>query len=84
MLLLVGCAYFILSRLLIAHHRPDSSLATALGRDWKARTSLALYVAAIGLSFISSWMAWALYVAVAIVWLIPDRRIERAVGRGSD
>src|SRR5262252_7397019 len=52
-LLLVGCAYFILSRLLIAHHGPDSSLATALGRDVKAWTSLALYVAAIALSFFS-------------------------------
>src|SRR5262249_10815997 len=83
-LLLVGCAYFILSRLLIAHHGPDSSLATALGRDVKARTSLALYVVAIALSLISSWIAWGLYVAVAIVWLIPDRRIERAVGPGSD
>ena len=83
-LLLVGCAYFILSRLLIAHHGPDSSLATALGRDVKARTSLAFYVAAIALSFISSWIACGLYVAVAIVWLLPDRRIERAVGRRSD
>ena len=50
----------------------------------KARTSLAFYVAEIALSFISSWSACGLYVAVAIVWLIPDRRIERAVGRGSD
>jgi uncharacterized membrane protein len=83
-LLLVGCAYFILSRLLIAHHGPASSLATALGRHVKARTSLALYVVAIALSFISSWIAWGLYVVVAIVWLIPDRRIERAVGPGSD
>jgi uncharacterized membrane protein len=82
-LLLVGCAYFILSRLLIARHGPDSSLATTLGRDVKARTSLALYVVAIALSFISSWIAWGLYVAVAIVWLIPDRRIERAIGPGS-
>jgi len=83
-LLLTGCAYFILSRLLIAHHGPDSPLATALGRDVKARTSLVFYVVAIALSFISSWMACGLYVAVAIFWLIPDRRIERAVGRGSD
>ena len=83
-LLLVGCAYFILSRLLIAHHGPASALATALGRHVKARTSLALYVVAIALSFISSWIAWGLYVVVAIVWLIPDRRIERAVGPGSD
>jgi uncharacterized membrane protein len=76
-LLLAGCAYYILSLVLIAHHGPDSSLATALGRDVKARTSLAFYAAAIALSFISSWLAYGLYVAVAIVWLIPDRRIER-------
>ena len=83
-LLLLGSAYFILSRLLIAHHGPDSSLAMALGRDVKTRTSLAFYVAAIALSFVSSWIACGLYVAVVIVWLIPDRRIERAIGRGSD
>src|SRR5262247_4919710 len=53
-LVLVGCAYFILTRLLIAHHGPDSSLAAALGRDVKARISLALYVVAIAVSFVSS------------------------------
>jgi len=83
-LLFTGCAYFILSRSLIAHHGPDSSLATALGRDVKARTSLAFYVAAIALSFISSWIACALYVLVAILWLVPDRRIEQVVGRGAE
>jgi len=79
-LLLAGCAYFILSRALIACHGPDSSLATALGRDVKARTSLAFYVAAIALSFINSWIACGLYVLVAILWLVPDRRIEQVVG----
>jgi uncharacterized membrane protein len=79
-LLLAGRAYFILSRALIACHGPDSSLATALGRDVKARTSLAFYVAAIALSFISSWIACGLYVLVAILWLVPDRRIEQVVG----
>ena len=83
-LLLGGCAYFILSRALIAYHGPDSSLATALGRDVKARTSLAFYVAAIALSFINSWIACGLYVLVAIFWLVPDRRIEQVVGRGAD
>jgi TMEM175 potassium channel family protein len=79
-LLLAGCAYFILSRALIACHGPDSPLATALGRDVKARTSLAFYAAAIALSFISSWIACGLYVLVAILWLVPDRRIEQVVG----
>jgi TMEM175 potassium channel family protein len=83
-LLLGGCAYFILSRALIAYHGPDSSLATALGRDVKARTSLAFYGAAIALSFINSWIAYGLYVLVAIFWLVPDRRIEQVVGRGAD
>ena len=84
LLLLGGCAYFILSRALIAYHGPDSSLATVLGRDVKARTSLAFYGAAIALSFINSWIACGLYVLVAIFWLVPDRRIEQVVGRGAD
>jgi uncharacterized membrane protein len=83
-LLLTGCAYFILSRALIAYHGPDSALATALGRDVKARTSLAFYVAAIALSFISSWIACGLYVLMVILWLVPDRRIEQVIGRGAD
>ena len=83
-LLLTGCAYFILSRTLIGHHGPDSPLATALGRDVKALVSLAFYVAAIAVSFVDSWIACAFYVAVAIIWLVPDRRIEQVVGRGAE
>jgi len=83
-LLLTGGAYFVLTRVLIAHHGTDSTLATALGRDAKTLMSLVLYAAAIALSFVDPWIACALYVLVAIMWLAPDRRIERAVGRAED
>jgi uncharacterized membrane protein len=78
-LLLAGFAYFILTRALIAHHGRDSALATALGRDFKGKASLAFYAAAIPLSFVNSWFAGALYVLVAVMWLIPDRRIEKTL-----
>jgi uncharacterized membrane protein len=70
-------AYFILSRVLIASHGGDSTLAVAVGSDVKGRASLVLYLMAIPLAFVSRPAACALYVTVAIVWLIPDRRIER-------
>ena len=72
-------AYFILTRALIALHGRDSVLATALGRDFKGKVSLVIYGAAIPLSFASSWLACLLYVLVAIMWLIPDRRIEKTI-----
>jgi uncharacterized membrane protein len=78
-LLFAGTAYFILTRLLIAHHGKDSTLAASIGRDRKGRTSLAVYSAAIPLSFIHPWVACACYVVVAIMWLIPDPRIEKAL-----
>jgi uncharacterized membrane protein len=78
-MLMAGCAYFILSRTLIAHHGKDSALAIALGKDYKGIASLVLYVIAVLLSFVSPWIAVALYVFVAIMWFIPDRRIENAL-----
>jgi len=72
-------AYFILTRVLIAHHGRDSALAKALGRDVKGKVSLVFYAAAIPLSFVSAWLACGLYVLVAVIWLIPDRRIERVM-----
>jgi uncharacterized membrane protein len=78
-LLMAACAYFILTRALLPIHEKDSALARALGRDFKGKISIALYVAAIGLAFVSSWIAGALYVAVAVIWLVPDRRMERAL-----
>jgi uncharacterized membrane protein len=72
-------AYFILCRALIAHHGKDSTLAIAIGRDVKGKVSLGIYTGAIVLSAINSWLAFGLYVVVAIIWLLPDRRIERAL-----
>ena len=80
-LLLSGCAYFILSRALIALHGHDSALATALARDFKGKVSLVFYAVAIPLAFVNSWVACALYVLVAILWLVPDRRIEKALAQ---
>jgi len=77
-LLFAGIAYFILTRTLIAGHGRDSTLATSIGRDVKGKTSLAVYTVAILFSFVQPWMACALYVFVAIMWLVPDRRIEHA------
>jgi uncharacterized membrane protein len=78
-LLFAGFAYFILARALISHHGKDSALAIALGRDFKGKMSLVFYAAAIPLSFVKSWLACTLYVLVAVMWLIPDRRIEEVV-----
>jgi uncharacterized membrane protein len=78
-LLLAGFAYSILTRALIARHGRDSALATALGRDFKGKASLVFYAVAIPLAFVNSWCAGALYVLVAVMWLIPDRRIEKAL-----
>jgi len=68
--------YLLLEWTLIACNGPDSELAAAVGKDRKAMVSLALYAAAIPLAFVRPWIAIALYVIVALVWLIPDRRIE--------
>jgi uncharacterized membrane protein len=81
-LLLAGFAYFILTRVLIAHHGRDSALATALGRDFKGKVSLVCCAVAIPLAFVNSWFASALYVLVAVMWFIPDRRIEKALASG--
>ncbi len=78
-----GIAYYILSRSLIAHHGKDSALATVIGKDYKGMLSVVMYAVAIGLSFVNVWLAVALYIAVAIVWLIPDRRIECALADGT-
>jgi uncharacterized membrane protein len=72
-------AYFVLTRALIALHGGDSVLATALGRDLKGKISVVVYAAAIPLSFVGSWFACILYILVAIMWLVPDRRIEKTI-----
>jgi uncharacterized membrane protein len=76
---LAGFAYFILTRALITSHGQDSVLAAALGRDFKAKASLVSYTTAIPLAFVNSWLAFAVYVLVAVMWFIPDRRIEKAL-----
>ena len=76
-LFMAGVAYYILCRALIAHHGRESALALALGRDRKGIISLVLYLAAIALSFVSTGTAFAVYVLVAAIWFIPDRRIEK-------
>jgi uncharacterized membrane protein len=80
-LLLAGCAYFILTRVLIASHGKDSALAKAVGRDLKGLASLLLYAAAIPLAFADPLFAGALYTLVAVIWLIPDRRIEQTLAQ---
>jgi TMEM175 potassium channel family protein len=80
-LLLAAIAYYILQTAIIAEEGPDSKLRAALGRDLKGKVSPLLYLAAIPLAFLSPWIALALYVFVALIWLVPDRRIESAVTR---
>ena len=78
-MLMAGVAYFILCRVLIAHHGADSVLAVALGRDRKGMVSVALYTLAIVLSFVDARFSLALYVLVALIWIKPDRRIEHTL-----
>jgi uncharacterized membrane protein len=80
-MLLAGCAYSILTRVLIACHGKDSPLAVAVGRDRKGYLSLLLYAVAIPVSFLQPAVASAAYALVAMIWLIPDRRIESTLQR---
>lgn len=75
-LLLAAIAYTILQATILAYQGHDSTLGIAVGRDWKGRVSLALYVAAIPLAFVHEVIADAIYVLVAVIWLLPDPRIE--------
>ena len=76
-LLLAAIAYTILARTIIAAQGVQSRLKAAIGNDAKGYASMAMYAAAIPLAFVNRWIAYALYIAVAMMWLIPDRRIER-------
>ena len=76
-LLCAAVAYSILAHTLVAADGPDSRLARALGRDFKGNLSIVMYLVAIPLSFAAQWVAQLLYVAVAAIWLIPDRRMVR-------
>jgi len=75
-MLFAGIAYFILARTLVNHHGENSILAKALGADIKGKISILAYLIAIPLAFVHPWVACSIYVVVAIMWLIPDRRIE--------
>jgi uncharacterized membrane protein len=76
-LLMAAIAYVVLERAIIAKEGRDSLVARAVGGEWKGKLSLALYLAAIPLAFVSPWIAAGLYVFAALLWLIPDPRIER-------
>jgi uncharacterized membrane protein len=78
-LLMAAIAYYVLARTLVAQHGQESALAIALGRDGKGKLSVVIYAIAIPLAFLQPWLAGALYVLVAVIWLIPDRRIEKTL-----
>ena len=75
-LLMCAVAWTLLQAAILAHQRSDSPLAQAVGRNWKGKLSLALYVAALPVALLNTWLADAIFVAVVAMWLIPDRRIE--------
>lgn len=72
-----GFAYFILSRTLLRVHGKDSALGKAIGNDLKGKMSVIIYSIAVALAFLNSWIAGMLYILVAVMWFLPDRRIER-------
>ncbi|HXS36807.1 MAG TPA: TMEM175 family protein [Flavipsychrobacter sp.] len=78
-LIMNGFSYTILSLILIKHAGKNSTLAEAIGEDWKGKISLVIYAIAIALAFVNSWISLALYIVVAMMWFIPDRRIENKV-----
>jgi len=78
-LLMCAISYTILQLHLIQINGKDSAFARALGSDFKAKISLVLYIAAIALSFVNPWISCALFVVVALIWFVPDRRMEKAV-----
>jgi uncharacterized membrane protein len=80
-LLLAAIAYTILQAAILARQGSGSKLASAVGKDFKGKVSLALYALAIALAFVRPWISVALYVLVALIWFVPDRRIERVLSR---
>jgi uncharacterized membrane protein len=78
-LLCAAIAYFILVRILISTHGADSVLAIAVGNDFKGKVSMMTYAVAVPFSFVNSWTSVVLFILVAIMWLVPDRRIERII-----
>jgi uncharacterized membrane protein len=82
-LLGAGMAYWILTHTLIAAHVPGSRIAQAIGRDAKGYLSLLAYVIGIALAMVAPWLSIACYVAVAVAWFLPDRRVERVLTASS-
>jgi uncharacterized membrane protein len=80
-LLLAGLAYLVLEKAIIAAQGPDSALATAVGGETKGKISLVMYALAIPLAFVNQWISDGIYVVVALMWFVPDRRIERVLGQ---
>ena len=80
---MAGVAYYILSRAIIRHHGPESTLRAAVGSDEKGVLSVVFYALAIGLAFFNRWVALGLYITVAVMWLVPDKRIERVINERS-
>ncbi len=80
-LLLAAVAYFILVRVLLAIHGPESLLKIAIGSDFKGKISVVIYLAGISVAFVSTLLSCLLYLSVAIIWLVPDRRIEKVIER---
>jgi uncharacterized membrane protein len=80
-LLMAAIAYYVLELAIIRAHGPNSVLKQAVGRDWKGKISPLLYIIAIAATLWSAWIAELIYVSVALVWLIPDRRIENVLFR---
>ena len=78
-LLMPAIAWYLLQNAITRKHGMDSVLAKALGTDVKGKISPVLYVTAIVLAFVSPWISLAIYALVALMWLVPDRRIERAI-----
>ena len=80
-MLLAATAYLVLQRAIIASQGSASVLARAIGSDRKGKLSPLLYLLAVGSAFVTPWVSGGIYIIVALMWLIPDRRIERALGR---
>jgi uncharacterized membrane protein len=83
-LLMAGLSYTLLQRCIITAEGPDALLARAVGKDLKGKLSLVIYAAAIGVAFWNQWIAQAGYVLVALLWLVPDRRIEKLLAQRKD
>jgi uncharacterized membrane protein len=79
-MLFCGIAYYILAHALVTVQGADSRLGRAVGRDYKGQLSVVFWAVGIGLAFVTPWVAIALYVGVALTWLVPDRRIEKRSG----